>query len=382
MQYDKTYFDNAISRLNTGSKKWDKYRGTDILPFWVADMDFPTPDFVLDAIKKRLEHPIMGYSDYEPSLNASLCDWLSKKHNWAIDQEWITWTPGVVPGLNLAALTLSGKGSILIPTPVYPPFLEIARNAKLDCVKTAMQESDLQYSFDFDQMEKDITPDTRMLFICNPQNPTGRSFDQDELGALANFIERHDLVLVSDEIHCSILLDNNKSHLPIARDYPEITSRTISLFSVAKTYNIPGMRCAASIIPNKKLREQFRTVMRGVVPNVGPLESLASIAAFSDESDWTTQLNSYLSKNSLILKESMGDRMRLPEATYLAWIRIDDLKIKQIEKYFDQYGLGISPGNQFGDQHFVRFNFACPEKQLYAGIERLELAIDQAPRAR
>ena len=118
MQYDKTYFDNAISRLNTGSKKWDKYRGTDILPFWVADMDFPTPDFVLDAIKKRLEHPIMGYSDYEPSLNASLCDWLSKKHNWAIDQEWITWTPGVVPGLNLAALTLSGKGSILIPTPL------------------------------------------------------------------------------------------------------------------------------------------------------------------------------------------------------------------------------------------------------------------------
>ncbi len=382
MQYKKYYFDTTISRLNTGSKKWDKYRGTDILPFWVADMDFPTPDFVLDAIKKRLEHPIMGYSDYESSLNESLCSWLSNKYQWVINQDWITWTPGVVPGLNLAALTLAGTGSILIPTPVYPPFLEIANNAKIGCVTTPMKQVDLEYSFDFDQMEKDITPDVRMLFICNPQNPTGRSFDQDELNNLANFIERHDLVLVSDEIHCSILLDKNKSHLPIARDFPQITDRTVSLFSVAKTYNIPGMRCAASIIPNEKLREQFRTVMRGVVPNVGPLESLASIAAFSDESDWVAQLNTHLSKNSLILKEAMGDRMRLPEATYLAWINIDDLKINQTEKYFDQYGLGISPGDQFGDHRFVRFNFACPERQLYEGIKRLEVAIDKAPRVR
>ena len=381
MQYDKTYFDNPISRSDTGSKKWDKYRGTNILPFWVADMDFPTPDFILEAIKKRLTHPIMGYSDYEPSLNDSLSKWLSNKHHWDIEREWITWTPGVVPGLNLAALTLGGNGSILIPTPVYPPFLELAENAKLTCVTTAMKQVGLKYSFDFDQMEKDINPDVRMLFICNPQNPTGRTFDREELDGLASFIERYNLILVSDEIHCSILLDKDKSHLPIAKECPQITNHTISLFSVAKTYNIPGLRCAASVIPDAQLREQFRTVMKGVVPSVGPLESLASIAAFLDESEWTTQLNSYLSKNSLLLKQAMGDRMRTPEATYLAWIRIDDLKIEEAETYFDQYGIGISPGNQFGDHRFIRFNFACPEKQLRTGIKRLEMAIDKAPRA-
>ena len=378
MRYDKLYFDRKISRANTGSKKWDKYQGTEILPFWVADMDFPTPTFILDKIKERLEHPIMGYSDYTPMLNDSFCQWLLTKHNWHIDPDWIIWTPGVVSGLNLAALTLASNGLILIPTPVYPPFLEIAQNSGLKCVSTPMKHFNLKYSFDFDQMEKDMTPDVRMLFICNPQNPTGRSFKRNELEELAAFIHKHELILVSDEIHCSILLDPHESHLSIANEFPEILEKTISLYSAAKTYNIPGMRCSATIIPRDSLRNSFRAAMNGVVPSVGLLESLASMAAFSDNTDWTFQLNSYLSKNCRLLKDAMGDRMRTPDATYLAWIWIDDLKIDDAEKFFDQYGVGISPGEHFGDHRFIRFNFACPEKQLREGIERLKFAISQA----
>ena len=177
MLYDKAYFDQIVDRSNTGSKKWDKYKNSEVIPFWVADMDFATPNFILNSIQERLNHPVMGYSDYEPQLNKSFKKWLQKKFDWEIDTEWITWTPGVVPGLNLAARCLLPDSSILVPTPIYPPFLEIAENANLNGIPAKMKEENFEYSLDFGLMSRKLKPETQAIFISNPQNPTGRSLN-------------------------------------------------------------------------------------------------------------------------------------------------------------------------------------------------------------
>ena len=378
MLYDKAYFDQRVDRSNTGSKKWDKYKNSDVIPFWVADMDFATPDFILSSIKERLNHPVMGYSDYESHLNRSFTKWLLKKFDWEIDPGWITWTPGVVPGLNLAARSLVPDSSILVPTPIYPPFLEIAENANLEGIPTKMEEENFRYSLDFELMSRNLKPETRAIFISNPQNPTGRSLSSIELDALATFVLENNLILVSDEIHCDFILDDSCNHLPIIKQCPSLREQVISLYSTAKTYNIPGLRCAAAIIPNSHLRDRFRKVMTGIVPSVGPLESLGSIAAFSDETNWSSALNDYLKCNVALLKQALGNRMRIPESTYLAWIYIDDLKLNDPESYFARHGLGISPGYLFGDNRFIRFNFACPKSLLIEGTERLKIAINKA----
>ena len=378
MLYDKAYFDQLVDRSNTGSKKWDKYKNTDVIPFWVADMDFATPDFILSSIQERLNHPVMGYSDYEPQLNKSFTKWLLKKFDWAIDPGWITWTPGVVPGLNLAARSLVPDSSILVPTPIYPPFLEIAENANLEGIPTKMEEENFRYSLDFELMSKHLKPATQAIFISNPQNPTGRSLSSIELDALSTFVLENNLILVSDEIHCDFILDDSCTHLPIIKQCPSLREQVISLYSTAKTYNIPGLRCAAAIIPNSDLRDRFRKVMTGIVPSVGPLESLGSIAAFSDETNWSSALNDYLKCNVALLKQALGNRMRIPESTYLAWIYIDDLKLNDPESYFARHGVGISPGYLFGDHRFIRFNFACPKSLLMEGTERLKIAINKA----
>ena len=234
MLYDKAYFDQFVDRSDTKSLKWDKYKSTDILPFWIADMDFATPNFILDAIRDRLTHPVMGYSDHENELTKSFSSWLRKKFDWEIDPNWVTWIPGVVPGLNLAARTLEPKSSILVPIPIYPPFFEIAKNIDLFGIGTKMREKDYRYSLDFDSMEEDIKPDTKAIFISNPQNPTGRSLQARELDSLAKFVLENNLVLVSDEIHCDFILNEASTHLPIIKQCPNVKDNVVALYSVAK----------------------------------------------------------------------------------------------------------------------------------------------------
>ena len=241
-----------------------------------------------------------------------------------------------------------------------------------------MEEENFRYSLDFELMSRNLKPETRAIFISNPQNPTGRSLSSIELDALSRFVLENNLILVSDEIHCDFILDDSCTHLPIIKQCPSLQEQVISLYSTAKTYNIPGLRCAAAIIPNSYLRDFFRKVMTGIVPSVGPLESLGSIAAFSDETNWSRELNDYLKSNVALLKQALGNRMRIPESTYLAWIYVDDLKLDDPESYFARHGLGISPGYLFGDNRFIRFNFACPKSLLMEGIERLKIVINKA----
>lgn len=366
-------FDEIIPRNNTESSKWTKFPA-EVLPFWVADMDFAAPDFILDAIRQRLDHPILGYTHTPPSLVESFQGWLEYHFGWAVPSEWVVWVPGVVPQLNLAAQLLPSPSELLIPTPVYHPFLDLAENAGIRDIRVPMQESP-RWTMDFAAMADALTPDTRMLVICNPQNPTSRCYDDGELQDLANFVEQHDLLLVSDEIHANIVLAPEQRHQPVAAAHPELASRTITLYAATKIYNIPGMSCAAAVIPDEALREQFMHARAGLQPGIGPLEFIASDAAFNDRSQWIPDLLDYLRGNFALVKDALGDRVANLEATYLAWINVRDMGLEDTEAYFARHGIGISPGAQFGEPGHIRFNFGCPRQTLEQGLERLTRAI-------
>jgi cystathionine beta-lyase len=272
-------------------------------------------------------------------------------------------------------------GGVLIPTPVYYPFLSVPDNADQASIQVPLAKDGSRWLMDFDALQNavdDYSPGKpRVLLLSNPQNPTGRAYAKAELTMLADFCLRNDLTLCSDEIHCPILLDENCRHTPIASLYPEIAQRTVSLFSPTKTYNIPGLPCAVAVIPDPDLRRAFVQAQAGLLPNIGPLAFTASAAAFADESDYVPELLAYLRSNRDRLAEVVGARMSPVEATYLAWIDVSDTSIaRHAGAHFEQYGLGLSNGADFAGQGFVRFNFACPGAMLERGIERLEAALD------
>ncbi|MEQ8485390.1 MAG: PatB family C-S lyase [Pseudomonadales bacterium] len=375
-------FDRLIDRTGTSSTKWDKYAGRDVLPFWVADMDFAMPPFIEAAVRRRLEHPIVGYTRTPPGLVAAFQGWLERHYGWQVPDSWLVWLPGVVTGFNLAARAVARPGgAIVIPTPVYYPFLAVPGNAGQDGIHVPLVRQGTRWVMDMDAMTAALRPGARLLLLSNPQNPTGRAYSRGELEALADFCLRHDLVLCSDEIHCNLLLDESVRHVPVASLSPEIAARTISLFAATKTYNIPGLSCGVAVIPDPELRRRFKAAQAGLVPSVGPLELAASEAAFADTGDWVPRLLDYLRGNHQRLLAVAGDRMTPVEATYLAWIDVRNFGLADPGRFFEDHGLGLSDGAAFGGDGFVRFNFACPRALLDRGLERLAAALAAGPAA-
>ncbi len=373
---EQTEFDTVIDRRGTFASKWEKYRGRDILPFWVADMDFSAPGFILEAVQARLEHGILGYTETPHDLVTTFQTWLQRRHGWSVEEEWLVWLPGVVPGLNLTAKAVASPGgSILIPTPVYHPFLQVAGHVGQASIKVRLARSDVRWEMDFDALGEACDRNTRLFLLSNPQNPTGRVYTLAELTALADFCLRHDLYLCSDEIHCDLVLDESARHIPIASLAPEIAERTISLFAANKTYNIPGLGCAVAVIPDAKLRVNFLSARAGLVHGIGPLAFAACTAAFADTSQWLPTLLEYLRGNLRRLQSLIGNRMTPVEATFLAWIDLRDLGIDHPGTYLEGHGLGLSDGAPFGGPGFVRFNFGCPRTLLDRGIRRFESAL-------
>ncbi|MAT83895.1 MAG: aspartate aminotransferase [Gammaproteobacteria bacterium] len=372
-------FDRVIDRRGTWSSKWDKYAGRDILPFWVADMDFAMPEFIREAVLRRLEHPVVGYTRTPDTLAEAFRTWLLRHYDWQVPDSALVWLPGVVTGFNLAArATAVPGGQVVIPTPVYYPFLSVPGNADQTGIQVPLVRDGRRWVMDFDALEAAITPASRIVLLSNPQNPTGRAYTEPELTALAELCLRHDLVLCSDEIHCRLLLDPNAEHVPVASLGPEIAARTISLYAATKTYNIPGLSCGVAVIPDPELRRRFKHAQAGLMPSVGPLEFAASEAAFNDTGPWLPALLDYLRGNHRLLQAVAGDRMTPVEATYLAWLDVRDLELERPGAYFEEHGLGLSDGAAFGGDGFVRFNFACPRSTLEEGLERLQQALDSA----
>ena len=369
-------FDQVIDRRHGDSTKWNKYAGRDILPLWVADMDFAAPPPVQEALRRRIEHGVFGYAAPWPSLIESVLAHLDAQYRWQVEPEWLVWLPGVVTGLSLACRAVDG--GVLTATPVYPPFLSVPRLSGRELVRVALRLDDDQWRWDFAAMEAALTPNTRLLLLCHPHNPVGRAWHEAELAELAAFCKRHDLIVCSDEIHCDLVLDVGRRHVPLAMINTEIAQRSITLMAPSKTYNSPGLGCAFAVIPDPALRAHFSELMRGIVPDINVLGLSAAEAAYRDGEPGRAALIDVLRQNRDGVEAAVatmpGLHMTHVEATYLAWIDARDLGVADPSVFFETAGVGLSSGNDFGLPGWVRLNFGCPRATLDSALERMSAA--------
>ncbi|GGO78730.1 aspartate aminotransferase [Marinobacterium nitratireducens] len=373
-------FDRIIDRRDTASEKWEKYRNTEILPMWVADTDFMSPPAVIEALRQRIDHGVFGYTNTPDELVERVIARLQQLYGWHIEPDWLVWLPGLVCGLNLSCRAVGrDDDSVLVPKPVYPPFMSAPRFSSRQLITVPMQQQGHRWLIDFDALEAAIEPDSRLLLFCNPHNPGGAVYRREELARLAAIAEAHDLVICSDEIHCDLILEPELSHVPLASLGPAIEARTITLMAPSKTYNIAGLGCSFAIIPDPELRRAFRRVRKGIVPGVNLLGYTAALAAYRDGDDWNRRQLEYLRANRDYLVSEInqipGLHMEPVEATYLAWIDISAAKLENPAHFFEQAGVGLSPGRDFGDDRYMRLNFGCPRGLLEEAVHRIRSAM-------
>ncbi len=376
----KYNFDNTPDRCETDSFKWDKYKGRDVLPMWVADMDFPSPPAILDALRRRIDHGVLGYALPGNELNNIVVKRTFEKYNWKIQPEWIEWLPGLVPALHAACLGYcNANENVVTFTPVYPPFLSAPILSHRQLQKIAMKQVDGRFQFDVDSFKNAIMPETKLLLFCSPHNPVGRCFDRRELLEIADVCLDNDIVICSDEVHCDLILDDRK-HIALAVLGDEIAQHTITLMSPSKTFNVAGLNLAYAIIPNAGLRRAFRQARLGVIPNANLLGYTSCLAAFRDCDDWHCQLLEYLTANRDLLEVFVNEKLEGVsvnhiEATYLAWLDVRQLKLENPVAFFEAAGVGLSDGKDFGVDGFLRLNFGCSRVLLSDGLNRIKKAL-------
>lgn len=374
------HFDTIIDRSKTDSLKWDKY-ADDILPMWVADTDFKAPDAVIEALTKRVEHGIFGYTNPPAALSELIIERMQKLYDWQVEANWIVYVPGLVPALNVACRAYATQEqTIVTPSPVYYPFLMAPELSDRKILTIPMKLEKQRWLLDLESLEANITKECKVLLFCNPQNPGGTIYSKEELEQLAEIAKRHELVICSDEIHCDLLLDEGKEHIPFAKVSEDAAQRSLVMMAPSKTFNIAGLGCSYVIIPNKELRELFVQAKKGIVPDVSLLAYTAAEAAYKDGQQWLDEQLSYLRQNQQTLTKAINALPKVVlhpiEATYLAWIDVSELQLKNPAVYFQKFGLGLSPGRDFGDNNFVRLNFGCPKELLETAIERFENAVN------
>jgi cystathionine beta-lyase len=373
-------FDIPIDRRPTGSTKWNRYKGRDVIPLWVADMDFRCAPAIVDALHARVEHGIFGYTDPPEELAPAIVAGLERDHGWRIQLDWIVWLPSLVVGLNVVSRAFAEAGDdILTAVPIYPPFLSAPQYADRIAVRVALIPGNGRWEWDWDALEHAVGPRARLLLLCSPHNPTGRVWTRTELEGVAQLAARHGLIVVSDEIHAGLVLDTDKQHVPFASLSDAIADRTVTLMSASKTFNVPTLGCAFAIASNSELRVRLKRTMAGIVHHVGGLGYLATLAAYRDGRAWQLALLDYLRGNRDLVEQAIG-RMRglrtwHVEATYLAWIDARGLSVEDPLKFFEDAGVGLYDGALFGTPGFLRLNFACPRALLAEALERMEAAL-------
>jgi len=378
-------FDRVVDRRSTDSNKWRKFPA-DVLPLWVADMDFPSPPAVVRALHARVEHGFFGYLTEHNDLPEVVAERVAKRYGWRINPEAVVTLPGVIAGFNqaLRALTSPGDG-MLIQTPVYPPILRSAGNHGLRRDEHPLTRgADGRYTVDLDAFAAALRETTRVFLLCNPHNPVGRLYGRAELEGMAAACLRRDTVIVADEIHCDLLLDG-RQHAPVASLAPEIEQRTITLMAPSKTFNLPGLKCAVAIIPNAALRERFLAAAGDLVPKINVLGCTAAVAAYREGDAWLEALLGYLKANRDFLVQQV--RATLPgvavapaEATYLAWLDCRGSARAGRDPYtffLERARVAVNDGVTFGPggAGFVRMNFGCPRALLAQGLERMRAAL-------
>jgi len=373
-------FDTVRSRKNTASLKWDKYRGQDVLPFWVADMDFKVAEPIQKAIEKRVAHGVFGYTLAPDGMSESVIAHLKNEYQWDVEAEWLVWLPGVVTGLAVSCRAFCQQNDeIIVNPPVYHHFYDSHEVDRHTVVKVPLCKKEGRWTYDLPAMEEAMNNKTRMFMMCSPHNPTGTVFTKEELDAVAALCERYDVLMVSDEIHCDLVIDKNARHYPTAAACPDSAERVVTIMSGSKTWNIAGLNCSFAVIKNEELREKFLAAMQSIVPMVPPLAYEATMAAYKDGAKWRKELLEYLAGNFELIKQELqpveGLVVEPIQATYLAWIDASALGLENTQGFFEEHGVGLSGGEQFGQSQYLRLNFACPRETLAEGLLRMKTAI-------
>jgi cystathionine beta-lyase len=373
-------FDKVFDRRHTDSLKWAKYKRRDVIPMWVADMDLASPAPVLEALHRRVDHGIFGYTVPPDELVQVVVTRMWEKYQWKIKPSWIVWLPGLVPALHLACRAFGDDGDeVLTFTPVYLHFLSAPPLSRRQLKSIPLSRQTNRYLMDPERLRDEISPRSKVLLLCNPHNPVGRRYDHRELRDIAEICIANNIVICSDEIHCDLILDGHE-HVPLATLSPEISAHTITLMAPSKTFNTPGLNCAFAIIENKNRRTKFRHARKDIVPGVNALGFSACLAAYRDGEPWRTALIHYLRDNKDIVYKTINEEipglsMDDVQATYLAWINVTELGLSDPVRFFENAGVGLSEGREYGGEGYVRLNFGCPRKTLTEALERMRSAV-------
>ncbi|EFE94979.1 MalY/PatB family protein [Serratia odorifera] len=373
-------FDQWVDRSHSESVKWDRYHDRDIIPLWVADSDFRSPPAVIDALQQRVAHGVFGYSHPSPVLIEVFIRRMVERYSWHIKPEWLIFLPGLVCGLNLCvrAFTDADAGT-LAPAPIYPPFRKAAAFAGCRQLSIPMQLRAQRWLPDLSSAASQLNGREKLLLLCNPHNPGGTVYRRNELLAQQQFAQAHQLIVCSDEIHCDLLLEPGLQHIPFATLNEDAAQRSITLMSPSKTFNIAGLGASMAIVPNSELRRALCRERRGIVPEVDVLALVAAQAAYCHGQPWLDAQLDYLRGNRDLVMACItalpGLQLQPVEATYLAWIDCSGLPVDNPHAFFEQAGVGLSPGLEFGDRRFVRLNFACQRALLQRALQRMSNAV-------
>ena len=368
-------------RRNTGSLKWD--RRSDLDPFWVADMDFQSPPVVISTLQERIQHGVFGYALPHPSLNTTLQNYLQNRIGYTAEEQEIVHLGGLVPALSMAGRAFAKPGeSMMTCTPVYPPFLGVHHDSSTDLIAIEHVQVEGVWTFDWEKLVTSVREDTRVFLLSNPQNPLGRAFTEREMIKLATFCKKLGIILVSDEIHCDLILDEEETPHYSALNLPdELRENTITLLSPSKTYNIAGLGYAYAVIPNDSVRRRFQAAKGHTLTEINLLAYHAAEAAYQHGEPWRQELLSTLRKNRNYLTSYLADQLPeviVPniEATYLAWIDCSALEHKNPSQVAEsKEKLFLSDGAFFGSPNCVRFNYGCPTYRVQEGLEKLVRAL-------
>jgi cysteine-S-conjugate beta-lyase len=368
-------FDQPVERAGTWSMRWERYAGSDVVPLWVADSDFRPPPEVLDALQARLRHGILGYTMPPEELRVAIAEHVRVRYAWRIEPSWIVFLPGVVPALHIAARRLAAPGEqVIVPTPIYQHFKRAVELAPRPHTDVPLVLHAGRWVLDLDVARRTAA---RLAYLCNPQNPGGTVFSREELLAFAE--ATGDAVIVSDEIHCDLVLDRGKRHVPIASLAPEISRRTVTLMSANKAFNFPAAGCAWAIVEDERLRSQMAfDVQAHVLPSPSVFGYVATLAALRHGAAWLAAQLEYLRANRDRVESAVPLPLAHVEGTYLAWIDASALRVADPSEHFLRHGVALSPGAQFGAPAFVRLNFGTQRARLDEALARIRRAIAAA----
>jgi cysteine-S-conjugate beta-lyase len=385
-------FDEVYPREATDCIKYDLREDTfgknDVIPMWVADMDFRTPSFIADRLRERTEHQIYGYSFRSSSYFNSIVSWLEVRHKWNINREWICFCPGIVPALNLCTLAFTRPGdSIIVQPPVYTPFFSAVESHGRNIVYNNLIEKDGYWTMDFESLKRSISADTRMIIISNPHNPVGRAWTPEELGTLAAICLENKILILSDEIHCDLVLPGY-AHTPVARISDEISDITVTCIAPSKTFNLAGLSTSSVIIANPVLRKYFNKKIESLhIGNGNIFGNIASAAAYSEGHDWVDELMQYIGENVGFVmnycQENIPEIVPVrPEATYMIWLDCRKLGLtgKDLHDFFiHKAGVGLNEGSSFGPggEGYMRMNLGAPMATVKKAMEQIRKAVEE-----